>query len=331
MIYFSLLILFIFLISTAYYSYAFFTHQIEEHGKLNLVVGTLDYQLESKDLKNNQIIVSAKETIKIPITVVSLNSIDSKYQLYYLENHSIEVGYLNGQYNPAKGVINANSESNIEVVILNNSNTDQVVTFGVIGGFKTNELILDKGVPIPEMSAYEITNLVQNGSFENVSEDQLSAPPWIFTSGILNHDTMKYRSNYNLYCNDTSTTAHCWNKQTISINKNEVVYISVIAYYILGTEGGVVAITNTSSLKSRSLPFQTDTKDKWIRNTFITTTPDFMDNLQIGTSAGKTGTVYIDEIMIVNLTEVFGSGNEPDKEWCDNHIDYFEGTTIVYK
>ena len=38
---------------------------------------------------------------------------------------------------------------------------------------------------------------------------------------------------------------------------------------------------------------------------------------------------YVDEVMIVDLTETFGAGNEPTKEWCDENINYFEGTTII--
>lgn len=42
-------------------------------------------------------------------------------------------------------------------------------------------------------------------------------------------------------------------------------------------------------------------------------------------------TVYIDNIVIVNLTSTFGNGNEPDKEWCDDHINYFDNTATIYK
>ena len=31
------------------------------------------------------------------------------------------------------------------------------------------------------------------------------------------------------------------------------------------------------------------------------------------------------DFIVVNLTELFGSGNEPTKEWCDSNIPYFEG------
>lgn len=39
---------------------------------------------------------------------------------------------------------------------------------------------------------------------------------------------------------------------------------------------------------------------------------------------------YRKELLIVDLTESFGSGNEPDKEWCDANIPYFVGTTYIY-
>lgn len=47
--------------------------------------------------------------------------------------------------------------------------------------------------------------------------------------------------------------------------------------------------------------------------------------------AATTDNVNCDCIGVVDLTEAFGAGNEPDKEWCDQNIDYFEGSTIVYK
>lgn len=40
---------------------------------------------------------------------------------------------------------------------------------------------------------------------------------------------------------------------------------------------------------------------------------------------------YLDSIVVIDLTATFGSGNEPDKDWCDRHISYFDGITIIYK
>ena len=46
---------------------------------------------------------------------------------------------------------------------------------------------------------------------------------------------------------------------------------------------------------------------------------------------GTTEYSYSDDLIFVDLTATFGSGNEPDKEWCDKHINYFDGTTTIYK
>ena len=40
---------------------------------------------------------------------------------------------------------------------------------------------------------------------------------------------------------------------------------------------------------------------------------------------------YLDDMLIVDLTETFGAGNEPSKEWCDQNISYFDGTITIYK
>lgn len=40
-------------------------------------------------------------------------------------------------------------------------------------------------------------------------------------------------------------------------------------------------------------------------------------------------TVWLDNIVLVDLTEAFGAGNEPDLAWCDAHIPYFDGTQPV--
>lgn len=43
----------------------------------------------------------------------------------------------------------------------------------------------------------------------------------------------------------------------------------------------------------------------------------------------STATVWLDNIVLVDLTEAFGAGNEPDQAWCDSHIPYFDGTQPV--
>lgn len=45
---------------------------------------------------------------------------------------------------------------------------------------------------------------------------------------------------------------------------------------------------------------------------------------------GAVGDVmYLDGCMVIDLTETYGAGKEPDKAWCDAHLDYFNGTINV--
>ena len=44
----------------------------------------------------------------------------------------------------------------------------------------------------------------------------------------------------------------------------------------------------------------------------------------------NTGAVWADGLMIVDLTEAFGSGNEPTKQWCDEHIPFFDDTYCLF-
>ena len=50
-----------------------------------------------------------------------------------------------------------------------------------------------------------------------------------------------------------------------------------------------------------------------------------INNISLQVSGNAVG------IGIVDLTAVFGSGNEPNLDWCDQNINYFDGQMIVYK
>ena len=43
-------------------------------------------------------------------------------------------------------------------------------------------------------------------------------------------------------------------------------------------------------------------------------------------NAGNAGTIWIDDVLLLDLTEIFGAGNEPSKEWCDQNI--ISGTNV---
>lgn len=42
-------------------------------------------------------------------------------------------------------------------------------------------------------------------------------------------------------------------------------------------------------------------------------------------TVNATSDSYVDNLLFIDLTETFGVGNEPSKEWCDENIPFFEG------
>jgi len=38
---------------------------------------------------------------------------------------------------------------------------------------------------------------------------------------------------------------------------------------------------------------------------------------------------HFDGYALIDLTETFGPGNEPTQEWCDEHIEWFDGTIKI--
>ena len=129
-----------------YFSYAFFTNTKEQRGKLNVVVGTLDYRIESDDLNDNTITLSAGERKTLNIKITSLNTINSKYELYYTTtNDDIVIGYSSETVDNPTGTINANQSKMITVTIKNKTSSSATVTFGVQGGFSGKTLTLSQG------------------------------------------------------------------------------------------------------------------------------------------------------------------------------------------
>ena len=163
-------------------SYAIFSNTKEEHGKLNIVAGTLDYKIENKNLKNNQITVNANDKITTTLKITSLNTISSKYELYYqIENNikDVKIGYASNTKDNVKGTIEANETKEIKIIIQNNSNQNVKVTFKVHGGLVNLEYddIKKYGLALKEIKSGDVIlawtyvgNKVKPSHFPNKSD-----------------------------------------------------------------------------------------------------------------------------------------------------------------
>ena len=147
-IYFLVLLLITILVTTFYFSYAIFSNTKEEHGKLNIVAGTLNYKIESSELDSDSITLEANTSKEIKIKLTSLNEVSSKYELYYIldeSNNNVSVGYSKDTKDSVLGTVEANKNKIITIVIRNDSDTSSKVTFKVLGGLLNNDLTLKDG------------------------------------------------------------------------------------------------------------------------------------------------------------------------------------------
>ena len=147
-IYFLVLLLITILVTTFYFSYAIFSNTKEEHGKLNIVAGTLNYKIESSELDSDSITLEANTSKEIKIKLTSLNEVSSKYELYYIldkTNNKVSVGYSKDTKDNVSGTIEGSSSKMISIVVRNDSDTTTKVTFKVLGGLVNNELALKDG------------------------------------------------------------------------------------------------------------------------------------------------------------------------------------------
>ena len=229
--------------SVTYFSYAFFTSKNEYHGRVNMVVGTLDYKIKSDDLDNNQITLAPNSIKKITIKLTSLNKIDSKYELFYeTTNNEVEVGYT-GE-NSSTGTINAKSSKEIEVFISNNSSTSATITFSCEGGFTHNTLVKSKGISIPSQTSIcdNYTTHVWNYDYTGDVQEFISP-----CNGTYTMETWGAQGGGST---DYSGAKGGYVKGDINLNEDDKLYVYVGEHgdFIEGRNGGDSAYVLTNKI-----------------------------------------------------------------------------------
>lgn len=174
---------------------------------------------------------------------------------------------------------------------------------------------------------YQIVDLIKNGDFEN------GITSWTY-NGILTNDPNKYSGNYSGKFTSNNTTLKNI-QQTVKLTKNHIYYASEKIYlsnsstkdleFDLYRVGGTInGYPEYGNIDLKELQAKT-----WNNLSFVfTSSVTYNYNIR-PVYFSEVNDAYIDDVMLIDLTETFGSGNEPDKDWCDTHI--VQGTTIVYK
>ena len=181
---FGLIVLAVVCFST---SYAIFSNTKEEHGKLNIVAGNLNYKIESSELDSDSITIPVNTSKEIRIKLTSLNEVSSKYELYYIldkTNDKVSVGYSKDTKDSVLGTVEGSSSKMISIVVRNDSDTSSKVTFKVLGGLLNNNLALKDGNSLnQEVEPYRVLS-------KAILEDNklITATPTLTTSSNNTND-----------------------------------------------------------------------------------------------------------------------------------------------
>lgn len=181
---------------------------------------------------------------------------------------------------------------------------------------------------VVESETYRLTNLITNGSFEN------GTTGW----GADDNDsiTTEDRISGTKAVKIISTGAYCWLPTSVGISlpPGHIGYISGyckrsdnypvrIGFYNPATNHELLKVYDDFGLEWTKLSYL-------VKNIYTDTT--FLGMLYATAGSYQEGVFALwDDVIAVDLTETFGAGNEPTKEWCDTHLSYFDGTIYISK
>lgn len=184
------------------------------------------------------------------------------------------------------------------------------------------------GSPIVTPATYTLKNLIDDSSFEGTTNywtQYNSSYPATFTTSY------KYKGSYGIQANVNGIYERCVkNKTAVSIVSGHKYYMSLWAYIISYTSGDTTSfyvpiLGHLDLYESRVGQWQYRSKIITAGSSISTT------DIRVGHVYSNTANnnIAIDCVMLVDLTEAFGAGNEPTEQWCDANIAWFDGTTTL--
>lgn len=210
---------------------------------------------------------------------------------------------------------------------------------GVNGGINDISLI-DSGTKVTRNNShtltgvwakeYKITNLVKNGSFENDLDNWIKYN-YLDSEATIHTPNTTYKKfggkSIERVANDTNSKNLV--AQSIHFIEGHKYY-----YFLSGYTNSTTSQRISSDVNSRNnsnITFNITKQVGWVKGSVIYTSEATEDrNISIN-CAVTTDKTYVDGVGVIDLTDAFGAGNEPTKEWCDENIDYFNGTKTIVK
>ncbi len=332
-------------------SYAFFKASVMGSESNSTIYGvaanlTIEFREGTSQISASDIFPGWSETKTFYIK--NNNSAEGEYSLklfdvengFMEESISFEITSTNDGASIEKRNLPASDEL-LEPVIVIAGNTTQEYTVKVY----YNNLDVDQSADLGQSftfkigidkAGYEMTNLIVNGDFsdgangwsKSMSKEPLNdAEDWIgevcgskacfFTEGqnkifqyyvtVPSHKVyVKTNVNVQGYGDDKSAGFHVYNIDE-----------TVAAAYVFAEKDALFEDYDYSLLYTATAEEQYLSLGR--------------TGLEYDMGYSFAGPLYYSKVLVVDLTETFGSGNEPTKEWCDANIEWFDGTTIINK
>lgn len=122
-------------------------------------------------------------------------------------------------------------------------------------------------------------------------------------------------------------------KKEYAMNSTHVYYFSAKVYYPDTINGSFDFYWPIAEPSAMSGATATEAKT-WTRISSVFTRTDFSSGsyqcrFDYNNANNGTVEVYVSSMMLVDLTETFGAGSEPDKDWCDTVLPFI-GTSGYY-
>lgn len=169
------------------------------------------------------------------------------------------------------------------------------------------------------------SNRVKNSDFENDFTN------WnTYGSGA----TATIETDIKIYGNKSMkivfTTTNQYRKyQDIIFPTEHKIYVVGFCNITTTSDAGVsLYTTDYGSMDTNRISSNADTNklNVWQKLSLIKEVINDGIRVQFGRVCGGDVTAYFDGFMAIDLTELFGAGNEPTKEWCDQNLHYINGT-----
>lgn len=178
--------------------------------------------------------------------------------------------------------------------------------------------------------AFQLYNLTTNGGFENNGISWSTSTSTVTNSLTNQLDSSVFHSGKQ----SLKISPNGWQWQSLkNVNIDDKIYVGSFVYMEEVKSGSLdISIVSSNGAPfpilsgSYGISYKTDGFEH--RGVIVQATSTELF-LQVGASNSSNISAYVDDIVIVNLTKIFGAGKEPALEWCNSNIKYFNGVTTI--